>query len=49
MDELQCFLKVICFKAKVLKENVEENKINVQSGGEEGHVNVGAIAQDCEL
>jgi hypothetical protein len=33
----------------MLKENVKENKINIQSRKGEKHINVGAISQDCEL
>jgi hypothetical protein len=33
----------------MLKEDVKENKINLQSREGERHVNVRAISQDCEL
>jgi hypothetical protein len=36
------FLKLLCFKAKVLRECVKKRKINLQLGKGERHVNVGA-------
>jgi hypothetical protein len=35
------FLKLLCFKVKVLKECVKKRKINLQLGKGEGYVNVG--------
>jgi len=33
----------------MLKKNVKENKINMQSREGGKHINVGAISRDCEL
>jgi hypothetical protein len=35
LDELQCFLNLLCRKAKMLKDNVGERKENLQLEYEE--------------
>jgi hypothetical protein len=49
LDDFQCFLKLQCPKAKMLKKCVKESKKNIQLGKREGHVRIRAHSQDCEI
>lgn len=49
LNDLQCFLKLQCPKAKMLKRCVKERKTNLQLGKKEGHVRIRVYSQDCEI
>ncbi len=49
INEFQFFLKLLCAKAKVLKDSLSEKTVNLQSWKEEGYVELGVNSQDCEI
>jgi hypothetical protein len=49
LDDFQCFLKLQCPKAKMLKRCVKERKTNLQLRLREGHVKIRAHSQDCAI
>jgi hypothetical protein len=47
LDELQCFFELL--KAIMLRKSVKERKTNLYLREGEGHVNIRANSQDCEV
>jgi hypothetical protein len=49
LNKFQFFLKFLCPKAKVLKDNVGEGKVILQLREKGGHVKIRANSQDYEV
>ncbi len=49
LNKLQFFFKFLCPKAKMLKDNVGENKVILQLREKGGHVQIRTNSQDYEV